>query len=143
MSIADQIANPQGVWRGAPPASKEFIAELVAKAPIKFPITYLELLLVSNGGEGDISVEPGWFAPWPAQEVMQHNAGYQVADNLPGFFGFGSNGAGELLAFDARRSQPWPVVMVPFIPMETNEVVQIARDFDEFAKAIGASAKDR
>lgn len=49
----------------------------------------------------------------------------------------------ELLAFDARGSQPWPVVMVPFLPMETDEVVQIAGDFDEFTKAIGVPEDDR
>lgn len=53
------------------------------------------------------------------------------------------NGVGELLAFDARGSQPWPIVMVPFLPMETDEVVQIAGDIDEFTKAIGAPEDDR
>lgn len=143
MNISHQLAHASGIWRDAPPASTEAIAALVAQAPIELPSSYLELLLVSNGGEGDLSVNPDWFSLWPAQDVMQHNESYQIAEYLPGFFGFGSNGGGELLAFDARHSKPWPIVMIPFIPMEVTEAVQISTGFDEFIFYIGEPENDR
>ena len=142
MSFADHVANAPGIWRSAHPADKEAIAALRAAAPIELPVTYLEMLAVTNGGEGDLGIKPGWFAPWPAEDVIRLNAGYQVADNLPKLFGFGSNGGGELIAFDTRDSQPWPIVMVPFVPMEMTEAVLIARDFDEFSNAIGVPEDD-
>ena len=58
---------------------------------------------------------------------------------VPGFFGFGSNGGGELLAFDVRGSCPWPIVMIPFIPMEVDEAIKVAGSFDELIYLIGNS----
>jgi hypothetical protein len=72
---------------------------------------------------------------------LRQNAGYKVSEFIPGFFGFGSNGGGELLAFDTRGSEPWPIVMIPFIPMDVNEARQIASSFDEFVFAIGNELK--
>jgi hypothetical protein len=80
------------------------------------PASYFEQLAVSNGGEGDLGVQPGWISFWPAEKVVSWNARYRVPEFLPGFFGFASGG-GELLAFDVRRQEPFPIVMVPFIPM--------------------------
>jgi SMI1/KNR4 family protein SUKH-1 len=143
MSVSDHLANVSGLWRGAPLAKPEAIAALVAASPIELPSSYLELLALTNGGEGDLRMEPGWVSLWPAEEVMRNNEQYEVGANIPRFLGFGSNGGGELLAFDARDSQPWPIVMVPFIPMEPHDVVVIARDFNEFLEAIGVPANDR
>ena len=93
----------------------------------------------SNGGEGDLGVEPGWVSIWPAQAVLESNGSYPIATHLPGFFGFASNGAGELLAFDMRGDQQWPIVMVPFIPMNPAEVVEIAASFEELRVLFGVS----
>lgn len=143
MNVAEHLASAPGIWRPALPAPAAEIAALVGDAPLRLPKGYLELLAVTNGGEGDLGVKPGWLAIWPASEVMQNNAGYQVADNTPGLLGFGSNGGGELLAFDARGSEPWPVAMVPFIPMQIDEAIQIAPEFDKFLEAIGVPENDR
>jgi len=137
MDIEHIIKNARGVWRPGPPGNAEVIAALQTQAPIKLPDLYLRFLALSNGGEGDLGIAPGWFAPWPAENVAEHNRGYEVVDSLPGFWAFGSNGGGEMFAFDARGSTPWPIVMVPFMPMELEEVVCIAPSFEEFAQAIG------
>jgi len=63
--------------------------------------------------------------------VMRFRSGYR------GFFGFGSNGGGELLAFDLRDGEPYPIVIVPLIPLDPNEAIQIARSFDELRELIG------
>jgi SMI1/KNR4 family protein SUKH-1 len=90
------------------------------------------LLGVTNGGEGDLGVEPGWFVPWRAEDVLLNNSEYQIAEYAPGLFGFGSNGGGECLAFDLRDAGTRRIVMVPFIGMDLQEIVVIAENFDQF-----------
>jgi hypothetical protein len=70
--------------------------------------------------------------------VLRHNREYGVDEYLEGFFGFGSNGAGELLAFDLRGPGPPPVVMVPFIGMAPTEAVLVGTSFEAFRDQIGA-----
>ena len=131
-TVADQIAAAKGIWRKAPPAEVDSIAVLLAASPVELPDSYLNFLKFSNGGEGELGIQPGWFLAWPAEEVEEHNLGYQVSDQLPGLWAFGSNGGGELLAFDCRHGEPWPILMIPFIPMCIKEAVEVASTFDEF-----------
>jgi hypothetical protein len=105
------------------------------------PDSYLAFLGFSNGGEGPLAVAPGWFVIWSAEEVLESNQGYQVDKELPGFFGFGSNGGGELFAFDARSPQPWKIVMIPFIPLQERYAVVVAESFEQFVKAIGHESR--
>ena len=128
------------IWTPGPGATQDAIDALRRAAPIELPSAYLEQLRRSNGGEGDLAVEPGWIVFWPAEEVIENNQGYEVEQWVPGLFGFGSNGGGELLAFDTREGQPFPIVMVPFIPMELEEAVVIAKDFAELLRHLGRSA---
>lgn len=101
------------------------------------PSAYLTMLGESNGGEGDLGVDPGWIVLWPAEDVLSNHANYCVAEALPGFLGFASNGGGELLAFDLRGGEPYPIVMIPFLPMEAAEAVQIASSFEELRELMG------
>lgn len=121
------------------PADPAVVSTLSADVEVDLPEAYLSILQLSNGGGGPLGVEPGWFQLWPAEEVVPSNRDYQISEYLPGLFGFGSNGGGELLAFDTRREKPWSVVMVPFIPMDEGDVVEIAKDFKEFLKATGCN----
>jgi hypothetical protein len=78
--------------------------------------------------EGELSVDPGWFQLWPVDQLDDLNQGYRVAEWLPGFRGFGSNGGGELLAFDSEDR----VVMVPFILMDEKESRLVAESWADF-----------
>lgn len=69
--------------------------------------------------------------------MIELNKSYQIDKNLPGYFGFGDNGGGELFAFEIIQGKPWKIVMVPFIPMDESEAITIANDFEEFIRAIG------
>lgn len=101
------------------------------------PVEYLTLLGYSNGGEGSMASEPGWFQLWSAEEVVSLNKAHEIEDFLPGFFGFGSSGGGESLAFDTRLGQPLKIVMVPWILMAIEEVMVIANNMAEFIQAMG------
>ena len=124
-------------WNKEEPAGHKQVQDLIANAVPGLPQEYVAFLQYSNGGEGSIGINPGWFQLWPAEEVIELNKGYQIDKDLPGYFGFGSNGAGELFAFEITQGEPWKIVMIPFIPMEANEAITIANDFEEFIRAIG------
>ncbi len=124
-------------WEPASPAEPADIAEVAAKAPFPLPAEYLEFLSRSNGGEGELGADPGWFVLWRAEQVLSLNRSYHVPEELPGFFGIGSNGGGELLAFDSRSGMPYPVVAVPFIPMEAQESLIVAETFGRFTELMG------
>lgn len=131
-----------GIWRPASPAEERVLAALRNQAKVRLPAAYLAHLALSNGGEGDLGVEPGWIAFWPAEQVIEYNDVYCIPECLSGFFGFASNGGGELLAFDARGPEPFPIVRVPFIPMDSKETVRIACSFEEMQALIGKVAAD-
>ncbi len=78
----------------------------------------------------------------PTADVLANNREYQLTEFLPGFFGFGSNGGGELLALDCRGRPPWPVNMVPFIPLDAAEAQPVAADFGGFVRLLGRVCPD-
>jgi hypothetical protein len=129
--------NATPAWTRQPPAADEAIEELVRTAGIPLPPEYLAFLRETNGGEGELGVQPGWFVMWHAEEVVSFNRDYEVAANAPGLLGFGSSGGGELLAFDTRGGQPYPVVAVPFIGMSAKDALLVAPSFATFETAMG------
>jgi hypothetical protein len=137
MDISDILEDSSAIWHRQVSATPEAVRKLVVESRIELPEEYLTLMLHSNGGEGDLAIEPGWFQIWPAEQVIELNRGYEVEKNAPGFFAFGSDGGGEMLAFDIREGKPWKVVMIPFIPMTADHAVTIAEDFEAFVRAMG------
>ena len=135
INIAEILKD--AVWDIEEPAKPESIESLVANVGKDLPSEYLALLRYSNGGEGSLDIDPGWLQLWSSEQIIEHNRGYEIEENIPGFFGFGSSGGGELLAFDTRNGKPWKVVMIPFIPMSAKEARIIANNFEEFIRAIG------
>lgn len=128
---------PQGQWEVVQPCTENVLQDLVKAAAIELPPEYLEYLRRSNGGGGDIGMEPGLVHLWAAEEVAQSNQEYEVQRNVPGFYAFGSSGGGEMFAFDTHRKKPWPIVIIPFIPMDAAYAVQIATDFASFQTMFG------
>ena len=130
-----------GDWARSMPASEEVIRQLTIKAGIELPSDYIAFLRQSNGGEGELGVDPGWFQIWPAEEVVSNNDGYETAEYVPGFFAFGSSGGGEMFAFDLRKDHRGAVVIIPFIPMKAELAQVVARNFSEFTSHFGRALK--
>ena len=64
-------------------------------------------------------------------------------DYFSGFFVFGGNGGGELIAFDTRNSRPWPVVSIDMTNISVTESVHVvAKDFASFLSLVGVEAED-
>jgi hypothetical protein len=124
------------LWQQRAPAAAWQIARLRAESGLELPWAYLHLLQTSNGGEGFLPVPPGRFVLWPAQEVLALNRRFDVHDNYPGLFGFGSDGAATLLALDMRLQAPWPVVHVPFIGL-VEEIREVASSFETLRPLLG------
>jgi hypothetical protein len=123
-------------WNRCAPASSEDIKALTQAVQLPLPECYLEFLKISDGGEGILGIEPGWFQIWSASEVIELNRAYSIDEFIPGFFGFGSNGGGELLALKLIKPDV-PVFMIPFIPLSESEARQIAPNFDAFLIQLG------
>ena len=124
-------------WNKEESAKPEAIQKLVDGAGKELPKDYLDLLLYCNGGEGELGIEPGWFRLWSAEDVIQLNKDYEIEKYIPEFFGFGSSGGGELIAFDMQKDKSWKIVMIPFVSMSPDEARIIANNFEEFVEAIG------
>jgi hypothetical protein len=94
------------------------------------PSDYVEYL--ENGGAIEAFVTPasapGYMVLWPVEEIEEMNADYEFATYAPGFLGFGTNGGGEILAFDAKGA----VYMLPAIGLEPKYATLLAATWKEF-----------
>lgn len=121
----------------APGAKADELVRLSAAYP-NLPEQYLRLLEQSNGAEGDVGVEPGWFVVWPAEEALVATVEYELPEYLPGYFAFGSSGGGELFVFAPRDgSADRKVLMVPAIGMASSELRVVAQTFSDFQRHMG------
>jgi len=123
-------------WTGNPAASGEDVAALVAASSVSLPAEYLNLLRLSDGGVALLSGYPSYVRIWSAQTAIEYNRDYQVQRWLPGFFGFGDNGGPDMVGFDARRGEPYPVCAVPFAPMEWEAAMGEVPDFGAFIRQL-------
>jgi hypothetical protein len=121
----------------APAVLAESLATLQAAYP-DLPAQYLKFLQESNGAEGDLGIEPGWFVVWSAEGALTATKDYGLPVCLPGYFTFGSNGGGELFVFELQAgAADRTVFMVPAIGMAVSELLVVARSFAEFQVHMG------
>ena len=76
--------------------------------------------------------DPGYMSLWPLGDIARLNEDYNVAAFAPGFLCFGSNGGGELLAFDAAGR----ICHLPAIGMDAKCAIRIADSWLEFERFI-------
>ena len=131
-----------GAWAGAAAADDADVASLERRAPIRLPAEYLAFLRQSNGGEGELTVQPYWLIVWPAEDVLPLNRRYGVEENVPGFFAIGSSGGGEMIAFEMGQGEACPVVMIPFVPMQASEARRVAESFAGLLRLLGPADLD-
>ena len=68
----------QNNWHREAGASTLAIQTLKNATAFELPAQYFEFLSWTNGGEGELPVDPYWFIIWPAEEVMPANNELQV-----------------------------------------------------------------
>ena len=81
------------------------------------------------GERADFAV---WFELWPVDEMDQWNKDYEVHKYAPGFYGFGTDGGGEMYAFGPDEK----VYALPFIGMEPKVATLLADSWTELEQKI-------
>jgi hypothetical protein len=130
----DPIFDANREWAREAGATASALANLRKTVPVELPEEFYLFYSRSNGGAGELGIWPGWFALWKAEDILSLNDDYGVATEYPGYFGFGSNGGGELLAFEVNAGRCEKVAMVAFIGGEPSV---IANSFSEFVRFVG------
>ena len=124
-------------WITQPPASDLALEHLIAGSPWTLPDDYLAYLRGSNGGEGEINVQPCYCVLWPAEDVLTCHTEYQVPDFAPGFLAFGTSSGGELFAFDMREAGGRCIVSLPCIGLSPTDAVHVADSFTDLTAHFG------
>jgi hypothetical protein len=137
MDLLRILEDTTADWYRQAPAPEKAIQALIRESGLDLPEEYLTLLRYSNGGEGELAVEPLWFVIFPVQDALERNQGLQIAKRLPGYFAFGSSGGGCSLLFNTRENRPWKVYWVDDVGMEEEYVSESTPDFGAFIKAMG------
>ena len=106
---------------------------LVAAVPTPLPDSYVAFLRRANGGEGFIGER--YVRLWRAEEVIEMNRGYNVAEFFPNRFFIGTNGGGEACAFTIAGTDS-TVFGFPFIGLP-GDARMVATSFDSFAAGAG------
>ena len=124
-------------FNGNPPASASSIQELEKVSEFSLPADYAEFLRQMNGGEGFIGPD-AYVIFWKVEELQELNVAYEVSEQAPGLFLFGSDGGGEAYAFDLR-SEDKKIVEVPFVGMELGLARSMAPNFKTFLEKLFTS----
>jgi hypothetical protein len=121
------------------PAKSGAIERLRMWTPFALPADYFELLRVTDGGEGPLAIDPGWFQLWRTEEIPEHYRGYATAEYFPEYLGFGSSGGGVMLAF--KEGAGAKVFGIDFCNSDPNDIWVIADDFQTFVSSMGDKAQ--
>lgn len=123
-------------WRPQAPATPSEIDELLTALPFELPREYVELLRVSNGGEGELALSPLWFQLFDTRLALHLWNDQHRRTSHPGLYFFGSNGGLESIAMDMSQSEPWPIIAVDAVAGPESSLV-IANSFAEFLAQVG------
>ncbi len=103
---------------------------------IELPSDYIAYIEGDGVSEGFTDGEPGYFMLWHPDEIEASNISLNISTYAPGFLGFGSDGGGELLAFDSTGA----VFMLPMVGMEPKYAQKIGDSWSEVAQRIRKDA---
>ena len=112
------------------PAQEEKIKEVEERFGICFPAQYKEFLLESNGIEGTFG-DFAYLVIWPIEDVCRYNLEYEVNTYNPGVVYFGSDGGGEIFAFDFRKKDI-TIVMLSTMAIDLDDMELYSSTFHEF-----------
>jgi len=65
---------------------------------------------------------------WDIEKIDEYNEVYNVDEYIPGYYGIGTNGSGELLTVEIKTGI---VYSIPFIPMDDSERMEISRSIKQ------------
>jgi hypothetical protein len=121
-----------------PPAPPATVAACENRMSLRLPSDYARFLEAGNGGQGFIGKvwDENWYLMlWEVEEIARFYEKPEVASEIPGFLAIGSDGGGELFGFDTRKT-PWPIVMVPGLPMIWEYAMPAGNSFTDFLQRL-------
>ena len=95
---------------------------------MKLPDDFMAYLRSDEPKFGDREDFPVGFELWDESDLETFNIEYEVPKYAAGFFGFGSDGGGEMLAFGPDGK----VYALPFIGMEPKVATFLADSWSSF-----------
>ncbi|EKK03116.1 Cell wall assembly and cell proliferation coordinating protein [Rhodopirellula baltica SH28] len=126
------------------PATDASINELVAAATFTLPPGYVALLRLTDGGEtflGHDDPDNGsYLVLWPSTDVLALNNEHDVPSHAPDHFAFGTNGGGEIFAFNTRRGDD-AVFMLPSIGLSDDAGMLYCDSFATFLSLLPESSE--
>ncbi|OAI18212.1 hypothetical protein A1359_05175 [Methylomonas lenta] len=134
--VAELLSEPGREWRKVDGASLSHIVELNSALPFEPPVEYIELLRYSNGGEGELALEPLWFQLFDVAFAIQLWRDENYRKEYPDLFFFSSNGGLESIAFDMGCRKPSPIVMVDCIA-GLDSACRVSRSIEKFIERVG------
>ncbi|MBO9128511.1 SMI1/KNR4 family protein [Bacillus sp. 165] len=108
---------------------KEELEKVEKELNVKFPSDYVEFMIKSNGGEGNIG--ESYLRLWKIEELVKGNEDYSVSEFAPGLLIIGSDGGGTAFGYDFREEIP-DLVEVDFIGMDIENPNYRNKYFFEF-----------
>jgi hypothetical protein len=114
------MAGDEGDFKGNPPATDSDIRNFDVQLGTGLPQEYVRFLKTANGGCGFYGCN--YLDMFPVEKLFEYNQGYASPKYARELFLFGSDGGGEAFAFDRRKAN-WPVVKVPFIPLDVRKAI--------------------
>jgi len=140
--VADTISASGREWRKVQGASEQDISELRKVLPFEPPAEYLDFLRFSNGGEGELALDPLWFQLFEVAFAIKLWQDRNYRNEYPDYFIFGSNGGLESIAFDMSQAEPWPIVAVDCIA-GLDSANKIAENVHAFIQKVGLHAEEK
>jgi hypothetical protein len=95
---------------------------------MKLPDDFIDYLRSDEPKFGDRDEFPVGFELWEEADLETFNVEYEVPNYAAGFFGFGSDGGGEMLAFGPDGK----IYALPFIGMASEAATFIADSWSDF-----------
>ena len=71
------------------------------------------------------------FEIWPNDKLDEWNEGYNVEENIPGYYAIGSDGGLEMLTVEILTNK---VYSIPFISMDSNDRIKVSDNFADLIK---------
>ncbi|MBL4898840.1 MAG: SMI1/KNR4 family protein [Colwellia sp.] len=122
-------------WNKEVGATEDEMDELKRSVSFSLPDEYLDLLRFSNGGEGPLLVQPWHFVLDNVSDVLEPSIRSNYEEFFPGYFVFGGNGGGELVAIEIETEK---VVSIDGTNTDLKEsVMPISDTFPEFLEMVG------
>jgi hypothetical protein len=113
------------------PTTQKDIRVVEEQLEIKFPDDYIEFMLRSNGGEGQINER--FLRLWEIEGIVEANGieGYSILENAPGLVVIGSDGGGTAIGYDFRNKKP-QLVEVDFIGLDIDNPFYSTENFFDY-----------